>query len=186
MRRNINSVQNALRHGLASKLALRNQRLEIEILARLMCGTHNSVLLAEKAVTVAECDVAISEIRRYKNRLLMRLQDPEASATMHATKEREHRFEQHDRRSAIGKSLVAAFVGPDASKEAAAEFDRLVEDYWSVEPNRLPDDVWAEALPELLRISRYERRAWSRRKRAFMDYLLVLSDLPATVPPTVQ
>ena len=154
------------------------------MLAKIMCNDQENPILFEKAFAVAECDLSIRDIRKYKNRLLVRSQDPDASTTSEIRKERKFRFKQHDRKTKNGTKLVTAFVGLDSSPEAAAHFEQCMKEYWSVDADRSPDDAWAKALPDLERISRYERRAWSRRRRAFMEYIAVLSGFgaPALIP----
>jgi hypothetical protein len=169
-------AQNALRHGLTT-VSRRHPSYHADIveLAKLMCGTDDDPALFEKAAAVAECDILIREIRRYRNRLLERLADPDTSPAAWAPKEREYRLSRMKSSLAKGERLLELHPRPDTSSEDRAKFDELMKEYWTVEKDRGPDDVWFMALPDLDQISRYERRTWSRRKRMLMQYMAYLA-----------
>jgi len=175
-KRKARSAQNALRHGLTT-VSRRHPAYHGDIveLARLMCGGEDDPALFEKAARVAECDILIREIRQFRNRLLERLEDPQAYPTGQASKERKLRFSQMNESMAKGEQLMEVHPPPDSSPEDRVKFDELMKEYWAVRKDRDPDDVWFMALPDLVRISRYERRAWSRRKRMFMQYIAYLA-----------
>ena len=135
-----------------------------------MCGNDDDPELFEKAAAVAECDILVREIRQYRNRLLKRLADPQAYATTQARYERKHRLLRMDESMKKGRQLLDLHP-PGSSHEDQSKFDDLMKEYWTVEKDRDPDDVWYIALTDLDHINRYERRAWSRRKRVFMQYI---------------
>ena len=185
-KRKARSAQNALRHGLTT-VSRRHPAYHVDIveLAKLMCGGEDDPALFEKAARVAECDILIREIRQYRNRLLERLADPQAYPTGQASKERKLRFSQMNESMAKGERLMEVHPPPDSSPEDRVKFDELMKEYWAIRKDRDPDDVWFMALPDLVRISRYERRAWSRRKRMFMQYIAYLAGcrVPQPIAP---
>ena len=175
-KRKAKSAQNALRHGLTT-VSRRHPAYHADIveLAKLMCGSNEDPVLFEKAAAVAECDILIREIRGYGNRGVERLADPQAHPTASAPKERKDRLLRMDNSFAKGERLLELHPRQESSAEDRAKFDELMKEYWSVEKDREPDDVWFMALRDLNLSSRYERRAWSRRKRMFVQYMAYLA-----------
>jgi hypothetical protein len=171
-RKKARSSQNALRHGLTT-VSRRHPAYNAAIveLAKLMCGDDDDPELFEKAAAVAESDILVREIRQYRNRLLKRLADPQAYGTTQARNERKRRLLQMDKSMQMGRQLLDIHP-PRSSPGNQSKFDDLMKEYWTVEKDRDPDDIWYMALTDLDRINRYERRAWSRRKRVFLQYMV--------------
>jgi hypothetical protein len=170
-RRRGKSNYNALRHGLTTVSPGRPEFQEDVVeLAKFMCGGDDDPHLFEKAAAVAEHDILIREVRRCRNRLLERLTDPQARPTGQARIERRDRIFLTDNALAKGQQVLEAHPDSDCPPEDRHNFNELLQEYWTVAGDRDPDDVYLLALPDLERLDRYERRAWSRRKGSFMEY----------------
>jgi hypothetical protein len=174
-RQKAKSAQNALRHGLTT-VSRPHPAYHDDIvqLALLMCGDGTDPALFERAAEVAECDILIREIRQYRDRVLERFVDPESWPTAWASKERKGRLWRMTRAQTKAEGVLAAHPQAGTSPEERAKFDELMKEYWTVGKDRAPDDVVFMALKDIDRLSRYERRAWSRRNRAFLQYLAFL------------
>jgi len=168
------SAQNALQHGL-TRVSSRHPlyREDIYAIARLMCGEDGRPDLFETAVRVAECDVLIREIRSYQTQLIARLRDPQCYPIPLAGFERKLRLAAHRAILEMGERLEKAVPSRNAPPEKKAEFDKLADEYFAVCEDRKPETALMLSVPELLRLTRYERRAWSRRKRGFLQFMAV-------------
>src|SRR5262249_32014786 len=147
---------------------------EIDRLARAMCGADANPLLFEQAVAIAEGELMLRKIRAERLAIIERLRDVMAMPL------------KRNNGLALGRARFAEFDGQDAEleqlkakfkalprEEQDALFDREEEREASGEQEPIPvaqrDELEAMQLatPDLNRLARYERRAWSRQKRAF-------------------
>lgn len=147
---------------------------DIEEIARKLCGADQDPQLYEYALVIAECDLLLSRIRAYSTALAVRVKDPNAFPTTKWRSELKRHsdgiYERMERSEAVEECYPEA---GQPEKFGPEELDRRWADYWRYEEDR--DDCGAAlmALPDLKRVSRYERRAWSRRRRAFQEFLRV-------------
>jgi hypothetical protein len=130
--------------------------------------------LYEQALVIAECDLLLSRIRAHTTALALRGNDANTLPTTKWRSELKRRsdafYERFERSEAVEECY------PEAGKSAKfgpEELDRRWADYWRYEEDR--DDCAATLmmLPDLKRVSRYEKRAWSRRRRAFQELLRI-------------
>jgi hypothetical protein len=153
----MNSRQNAWRHGL-SVINRANPVYAEEIagMAEAICGHKDChPLLAQQAVVIAECAVIIRHV------------DQERIAVI-------KRWKQTLRHSA-GRRLT--------SSPAFRRLSALNESEREDVPESVSDfEAMQAALPELLGLDRYERRAWSRLKRATLCLSGIRAYLRAIAP----
>jgi hypothetical protein len=175
---------NAFRHGLASLKHLDPMLpRDIELMARALCGDSINPLLLEQARVIAESELLLRCVRAERIALIERLRDVTAvplairDDSMARAKARLREFE-----------LAAAELEQMESRFNALtdeEREKLYEDY-DREAARLESkdapveerdeiDAMHEAIPDLNRLARYERRAWSRRKRAMWNFMDIKS-----------
>jgi hypothetical protein len=141
---------------------------EIDRIARALCNGDENPLMFEQAVIIAENQVILRCVRAERIAVIERLRDGSVTPLRHDTSIRraEARFRlaklEYERRvqaksgvsdpKAVGKSKskpLNAAAKPAREPQARDEFGAM----------------WC-ATPDLIRLERYERRAWSRRKRA--------------------
>ena len=173
-------TQNALRHGL-TRISVRRPEYaqDVRDIAEMIYDGDQEPELFEAAVRVAECDVLIREIRRYRVWLLKlpkdSLEEPFAGP---ATK---HRPRLPKRRSLPQREDAALLVGAVTVKSSARS-NALLHDasMKSGTPRTKSAGIALHgALAHLVGLERYERRAWSRRKRAVLDYIAIRMGLRA-------
>jgi hypothetical protein len=168
------SCRNALRHGLT--LINRHNPIfapDIEEIAKRMCGDNQDPLQYEQALVVAECDLVLSRSRAHSVALTERLSDPHSLPTTKKRSEWKRRREYGDQRQKEFDTLYP-FPG-EPCKYGPGEFDRLYDAFWRRVEDRDDCAAFIAALPDLARVARYERRAWSRRRRAFREFLAIKS-----------
>jgi hypothetical protein len=149
--------QNAYRHGLAVTIPLGQQFAgEIERLARKMLDGRENPLALSYAQSAAEASIELARVRRAKVALIETIAALGSEALQPALDPTAETFEGDlmDPRSR-GLSAVDKVV-PDTATPA-------LENPQQLEPH---DEALRRALPELMRLDRYERRAASRRARA--------------------
>jgi hypothetical protein len=171
--------RNALRHGLAA-LTHRAPLIfqDTEQMAKALCGTDDNPLLFEQALIIAENQVLLRCIRIERIAAIERLRD---SAVIPLT--------QGDNGLAMAEATFAQ------AQLAWAEIDKMMAQYGFADYFHPPCDVledappgpeWRparqerddlaallEATPDLNKLDRYERRAWSRRKRAQRKFIAI-------------
>lgn len=178
------SSRNAFRHGLAG-FSRQNPILfdQIEQMAKAICHGESNPLLFEQALLIAENELWLRCVRAEWVAVIERLRDSTAIAL------------------ASGDNSLA--LAKARAKESAQAYDELVkfnpefviEMYGGIVPpkrkrkkqNELPEPPWnpkppierdehdalREAIPDLKRLLRYERRAWSRRRRAVREFIAI-------------
>src|SRR6185437_4386802 len=171
------SCRNAFRHGLT--LVDRHSpsfATDIGKIARKMCGDDQDPLLYEQALVMAECDILLSRVRAHSAALIERLNDPNSFPTTKKRSEWKRRGEAMYQRMRDYDAMVACYPLPgEPSNCAPGELDLRYAAYWRSPDNRDDCAAFVAALPDLVRVSRYERRAWSRRRRAFREFLAIKS-----------
>ena len=172
------SSRNAFRHGLTTiTLSDPAYSPKISEIAKSMCGDDQDPRLYQKALVVAECDVLIAQIGSYKQALIARLVDPHALPTRKWLAEWNKRMDFHDRQDAMHDKIMAVHPGPGAVKEddKTKTFNRLLCEFSDRGERRNAWQAFIAALPDIMRAARYERRAWSRRRRAFFEFITLKS-----------
>jgi hypothetical protein len=172
--------RNALRHGL-SAFNHRDPVLvaEIEQMAKAICGDDRNPLLLDQARVIAQSELVLQRVRLQKVAVIERLYDTWTTS-----------LSRGDTR------LALADIRSQQATIAYEEFSQLVtklnkegKKFWTMctprevkpdeppaikyEPRKERDehDALRDALPDLAPLLRYERRAWSRRKRALYQFI---------------
>jgi hypothetical protein len=171
--------RNALRHGLAALTHRRSSiSQETEQMAKALCGVDDNPLLFEQALIIAENELLLHCIRVQRIAAIERLRD---STQIPLAKG--------------DNSPALAQAKSDEARLASAEIDKMMVQYGFADLIRVPCDVleeappgpeWRpqrqerndltallEALPDLNKLASYERKSWSRRKRALRDFIAV-------------
>jgi hypothetical protein len=151
------SSRNSFRHGLAAGLTVTAERIKhIEQLARNIAGDSTDIVTLECARTIAQAEFDLAQIRQAKLALISRViafgevKGPPAS---HVIREGKRFFKALDRGELYCPQLEAPAM-PTTEPERSAEAVR-------------------RALPELIKLDRYERRVIGRRARALHRLLEV-------------
>ena len=171
----LRSSRNALRHGLTTISRL-NRAFAPNIIeiAKAMCGDDQDPLLYDKALLVAECDVLLAQVRTYRMALIERVIDPESFPTTKRRTEWKNRAGFVHLQNKMYDKIMAVHPPPGAPCKDG-KFDRLLNKvfYWGEDRN--DHAAFVAALPDVIRLARYEHRAWSRRSRAFREFLAIKS-----------
>jgi hypothetical protein len=185
----LRSSRNALRHGLAAISRHNPECLpEIERIANALCKGDTDPLLFEQALIFAENDYILRCVRSEGLAAIERMRDPTATPftkPREALAQAKARFRQAKR---AYEQLLAAKTKNAATNSkdrhpAPSPTNNMVTSNGSSEPIREPKplamrdefDAMHLALPDLKRLERYERRGWSRRKRAIRDFIEIKS-----------
>ena len=150
------SSQNAYRHGLSAGVNAHVESIkDIEALASKIAGNSTDVVVLECARTMAQAEFDLARIRRLKVALVSRVMafgEFEPPATFQLLREINQFFKGLDR----GELIL-----PERSKPPAMP---------TTEPERSAEAI-RRALPELMRLNRYERHAGARRAQAMHTLL---------------
>jgi hypothetical protein len=172
--------RNALRHGLAASIHGDPQYAsQLHELARAYCKGSVDPLLYEQALVIAECDLMLRRVSTQGIIAIERLRDGTAIA-----------LSKRDNSLRVAKAVCAqtalAFeeIERVKTKYGVTELDLDIamlklpelenqppQPGWRPPPPKMRDEAEAitEALPDIKRLERYKRRAWSRRRRAFRE-----------------
>ena len=150
------SSQNAYRHGLSAGVNGHVESVkDIEALASQIAGNSTDVVVLECARTMAQAEFDLARIRRLKVALVSRVMafgEFEPPATFQSLREINRFCKGFDR----GELIL-----PERSKPRAMP---------TTEPERSAEAI-RHALPELMRLNRYERHAAARRAQAMHTLL---------------
>ena len=173
---------NALRHGLAALKHLDPLRpRDIDLMARALCGDDIDSLLFEQAQVIAENELLLRCVRAERIGVIERLRDVSARPlamrddSMARAKARMHEM---DLAAAALERMQARFdaMPEDERRKLYEEYDRELDELES-RPAPLAQrdevDTIRAAMPDLDRLARYERRAWSRRRRAMRNFMAI-------------
>jgi hypothetical protein len=172
---------NALRHGLAAlkhfDAALPR---DIELMAKAICAGDTNPLLFEQALVIAENEMVLRCVRAQRLAVIERLRDLK---TIPLTKgdncaelvkarwdEMDLASDEFDRRKAKFDALPF-----EEQEKLWDEYEDAPEPKPTPIEERDEIDAMYEAMPDLDRLARYERRAWSRRKRAMRNFTEIKS-----------
>jgi hypothetical protein len=173
---------NAFRHGLAALKHLDPMASrDIDLLARAMCGDDFNSLLFEQALVIAESEMVLRCIRVERVAVIERLRDI-AVAPLAKRDDRRTRV----RARARGRETELACVELEpmrARLDAMPQEERAkLDDAYDGEAAELASkptpqegrdeiDAMHEAMPDLKRLTRYERQALARHKRALRRFM---------------
>jgi hypothetical protein len=179
--------RNARRHGLAA-FGSNNCPVMAEEIAQMvdaMCTSTDDPLLRQQAIMVAENQLWLSCIRAEKLAVVERLRDPFESAVTDKTviargKARFSVFDvAHPQLVAINAVIEKTYAaGGDAEREPVPpELEAAWPPAW-VRPilddaERDEYEALRRGIRDLVRLLRYEQRAWSRRKRAVRAFMAI-------------
>jgi hypothetical protein len=168
------SSRNALRHGL-SAVSHRNPVFfdEVEQIAKAICGDDQNPALFTQAVVIAENELILRCVAMERVALIEKFRDPFFTSTAKRAADipmAEIRIRQDE----IAYNEYSQLM---AKRESRGEGIWVLvpprkcepgEPAYKYEPLEDRDEYTAmqQAMPDLERLSRYERRAWSRRNRA--------------------
>src|SRR5262249_18304500 len=148
------SSRNSFRHGLAAVTVNAEAIAQIERLAREIAGDTADPVVRECARTIAQAEFDLAQIRgvrvAWMSRALAfgRIKPPPPSEVLRSVKRFSRAFDRGE--------LIDPQVKPPAMP--------------TTEPERTAEAV-RHALPELIKLDRYERRAAVRRSRALRIFL---------------
>ena len=179
--------RNARRHGLAAFRSNDDPVLagQIEQMVDAICAGDDDPLLRQQAVMIAENQIWLSRVRAERVALIERLRDPAAFALAGDTsiargKARLRLLDlAHDQlmtiQELIDKTIAA---GRDPEREPIPqELETAWPPSWvkaiPQEAERDEYEAMREGLCDLVRLLRYEQRAWSRRKRAVRTFMAI-------------
>jgi hypothetical protein len=172
------SSSNALRHGL-TKISRRNSVYadEIKEMANAICEGDDNILLLEQALIIAECEVLLRCINSQSVQLVERLRHSVALPIAQGTKCAKllsARLHQ-DWRDITFLEIQFAAYNKDQLAGAKQGLQPPDKSSWSFTFVNERDEysAFCEAIPDLQRFARYERRARSRQKRALNQFIAI-------------
>jgi hypothetical protein len=149
------SSRNSLRHSLTAAGTVNAERIKhIERLARNIAGDSSDSVTLEAARAIAQAEFELAQIRRVKVALASRVMafgEVKKASTWQFIAEAKRFFRALDRGELIRPELAVPAM-PKTEPERTAEAVR-------------------RALPELIKLDRYERRAAVRRARSLRTFL---------------
>jgi hypothetical protein len=179
--------RNARRHGLAAFGSKDDRAMteQIEQMVDAICAGNDDPLLRQQAGMIAENQIWLACVRTEKVALIERLRDPTAYALASRTRiaQAKLRIRLFDIAGSQVKTIDALMqktiaAGGDPEREPIPP---KLEAAWpppcvkgiSNDGERDEYESLREGIRDLMRLCRYERRAWSRRKRAVRAFLAV-------------
>ena len=178
------SSRNAFRHGLSTVGRFSPVHFEpIANIAQMICEGADDPDLIEAAWTIAECDVQHSLIEAEFVGVVGRFSDP--GAVLATGRDRSVRLGWERLRQ--GKAMYASLEPePETKKRRVKKLPRLSHFEFSCpwpvgvrfDVEREEIDAFEAAWPDIKRLLRYDRRAWSRRRRAVDAFIEIKSQLP--------
>ena len=176
------SSRNAVRHGLTT-ISRRNPIYchEIKKIAEALCGSDRDPLLFEQAIVIAENELIVKYVQRERIALIERLRDPReiplVKGNNHAA--RLNVYMKHDAEIILAEldelRWRIANRGRDLPYPLPEEVDRptILPCRWALPADRDDVEAFQKSMPDLKRLSRYERRAWSRRNGAINRFIAI-------------
>jgi hypothetical protein len=179
--------RNARRHGLAAFSVSQDPAMaeEVKPMVDALCDGENDPLLRQQAAMIAENQLWLAYVRAEKVALVERLRDPTAYSLANDTclargKARARLFDiaapQLDRILELIEKTEAA--GGDPERDSIPpELEAAWPPPWlKMIPEgteRDEHEALCEGLCDLERLLRYERRAWSQRKKAVRGFIAI-------------
>jgi hypothetical protein len=173
-----------LRHGLAA-ITRHNPRLfpDIERMAKAICNGDTNPLLVDQALSIAENEILLRCVRLERIAVIERLRDKTATPLTrrnNSLARAKTRFRKAKFRYKLPlryKPLLQIKAKNPAIDNKQGRNSPQQRESEATQPIRSRDefDAMRLAMPDLDRLARYERRAWSRRKRADRDFITIKS-----------
>jgi hypothetical protein len=170
---------NARRHGL-STIARGNPTFlpEIERMAKAICADDTNPPVLDQALIIAENALVLRCVQAERVAVVERLWDAKATALAKRcnyaalVKARMREFElAHDELEQI-EPIVYSMMEPGRTMPLwEGGSGKNKGEYYEPVPERDEVDAMRAAMPDLVRLMRYERRAWSRQKRAIRRFM---------------
>jgi hypothetical protein len=156
--------RNAFRHGLASIGTGGDPAVakQVERMVDAICAGDHDPLLREQAVLIAENQHWLSLVRAQKIAVIERMRDPEALPPSP-----EQRKAQADLQRYVEDLIAKRRAAGHTRKPVPAKEKK------SKDAERNEYDALRAAMDDLERLLRYERRAWSRRKKALRGFMAI-------------
>ena len=186
------SSRNARRHGLAAAFSIEDPAMSAQIkpMVDAICHGDDDPFLREQAVAIAESQLWLSCIGIEKLAALERLRDPEESALMGRYNRQglakiKAKIDVRWRAcEAADDQLIEVNALLEATKRAGRDYEREplpahLEAAWppaflkAQKKDRDEYQVLREGIRDLERLLRYEKRAWSRRRRAVRAFVAI-------------
>jgi hypothetical protein len=181
------SCRNAWRHGL-TRISYENPNCsqEIEQMAKAFCDGNPDPLLFEHAVRIVESELVLRCVRAERVLAIERVRNPGTKALARQNRacafakawSNEIRliWPEYEQLETVVESKIKQFgFSDDGLQLGHGMQSRIVPEFdWRrVASQDLRDefDAMCEAMPDLERLARYERRAWSRCKRAIEKFI---------------
>ena len=190
--------RNAMRHGLdAAKLVQPGVCNQADRIAKMICGDRPGALLYDQAVIIAESQILLTRVRTARVAAVERMRKgtfkvPPPLPGFPTRDELDGLVDQL-RQGNLGHvvkvvkrmtSSLKAGVRMQALADARGKSEQPIQDAYTAalraaydEANEERDDLAcvSRALPEILSLERYERRALSRRRRAIRRFTALLA-----------
>jgi hypothetical protein len=174
-----------LRHGLAA-ITRHDPTLfpDIERMAKALCNGDANPLLLEQALVIAENELVLRSVRAEGVAVIERLRDVTATPLSKrdnslARAKARFRGAKHKYKWWLvrAKAKNTAINNPHEQVSPPEQQGGAAQPRGKQKPTKSRDEFEAmrHAMPDLDRLARYERRAWSRRKRAIRDFIEIKS-----------
>jgi len=174
--------RNALRHGLAAVTRRDPARLsKIERMASALCGQDTNPLLFEQALMIAANQIVLLCVRAERVAAIERLRDRTATPLAKPNNSLERAEARFGEAKLVYERLVQAKLKNANNGETQNSAQQPRRETTQPAPQPLPTgsrdefDAMRQAMPDLDRLERYERRAWSRRNRAIRNFTEIKS-----------
>jgi len=179
--------RNARRHGLAAFSSGKDPVMaeEIRSMVDAICAGDNDPLLRQHAVMIAENQLWLSRVRAEKVAVVERLRDPTAYSLANDTslaraKARLRLFDIAAAQLDTVRELIRKTEAAGGDREHEPIPPQLETAWPPSWLNVIPEgternehEALCEGLCDLERLRRYERRAWSRRKKAILAFMAI-------------
>ena len=175
---------NALRHGLAALTYKPAAFAEVERIAKAICNGDTNPLLFDQALVIAENEMVRRCVRVEAIALIERLRDiavnplsRDNSLTRAKVRFRRGKLRYKQLVQAKAKTIATTTGGEKNSLQEQESDAAQSQPTRMQKPIKSRDefDALRLAMPDLDRLARYERRAWSRQKRAFREFIEIKS-----------
>jgi hypothetical protein len=175
---------NALRHGLAALTHKPAAFAEVERIAKAICNGDTNPLLFDQALVIAENEMVRRCVRGEAIAMIERLRDitvnplsRDNSLTRAKVRFRRGKLRYKQLVQAKAKTIATTTGGEKNSLQEQESDAAQSQPTRMQKPIKSRDefDALRLAMPDLDRLARYERRAWSRQKRAFREFIEIKS-----------
>ena len=175
---------NALRHGLAALTHKPAAFAEVERIAKAICNGDTNPLLFDQALVIAENEMVRRCVRGEAIAMIERLRDitvnplsRDNSLTRAKVRFRRGKLRYKQLVQAKAKTIATTTGGEKNSLQEQESDAAQSQPTRMQKPIKSRDefDALRLAMPDLDRLARFERRAWSRQKRAFREFIEIKS-----------